>query len=649
MFHIATGGTVAGSRQRLEVALWGVSAACATVGIFWLPWRFPSTTPSMSESYSLGFNNRFAILSLAMAIAAATAARLVSLESPRATEWLARRPMLLPTWRAARIEYVILCACSFVWTQIIWAWSNYVVDPAFADARGAIYAIDLTALGRVPYRDFVFNYGAAHIYLPYWLSCASEGSVSFERAYWVFLTLCNVAGFLSIFMFLQALRIRRGWRALALGLVLGSWVVFQTSSAGTPVRFLCVPLGLLLLHAALQSRIASPARACVVAAAASCGAVLYCLALSPEMGVVACVAIAAYAFGLGVLQKRARVAASCVAGAAVAVAGTLLVFPEYFLTVVAFAGGLGNLPVYPNLQNLLVVAASVFVFPSLIASALRDHADPRSPLALGLAVGGGLLLVGAFGRADPGHVFANGMIPLLLMFAVAARCGPVMQRMWPVVYVFVEIVLLQIAHWWTFYGVVSTAIQMRRLYDANPGLVAAWREQWNARRAAHPLGGRLHWDSVLPYPADLDEITSRGTVLQTGASEWNLWLGRYLLLQRETPQDFFTPWLMTACTPEQIERRLQDLRKARYLLVPEGDFALAEAGDGSINLETYERQLDRWLAVTMAFPVRSKVRFAPYVPDALQVKTLMTDYKSIGRFQFFIYMPFILLERQGGP
>jgi hypothetical protein len=338
-------------------------------------------------------------------------------------------------------------------------------------------------------------------------------------------------------------------------------------------------------------------------------------------------------------------AGACAAGCALAIAGTSLIFPQYFLTVSAFAGGFGNLPVYPNLQNIVVVGAATFVFSSWIASSLRNPQDSRAPLALGLAAGGGVLLVGCFGRAAPLHVFFNAMTPLLAMFPAVARSKVFVRKAWPAVYVLVQIILLQISWWWTNYGTCSTAIQLRRFYEANPQVVAAWREQWDARRARHPRGRDLHWSSVLPYPSDLDQVAARGSILQTGGSEWNLWLGRYLLLQQEMPRDFFTPWLLTACTPDQIEQRLQDLRKARYLLVPEGDYALAES---SINIDAYEKNLDRWLGVTMAFPVRSKVRFPPYFPDALQVKALAKGFKPIGKFQFFIYMPFVLLEKQDG-
>jgi len=227
------------------------------------------------------------------------------------------------------------------------------------------------------------------------------------------------------------------------------------------------------------------------------------------------------------------------------------------------------------------------------------------------------------------------------MFAVVDHYGQLPQKAWSTVYVVLEILLLQLSHWWTHSGTFTTAVQLRRLFDANPHVVAEWREQWRHRLERHGAHPHIHWSSVLPFPVDLQRLEERGMIMQTGGAEWNLWLARYLLLQERTPHDFFLPAILSACTPEQIQRRLRDLRTAKYLLVPENDFAAVE---NPISWTAYEEFVDRWLGITMFFPVRSKVRFAPYFPDTIQTKELLADYKPVGGFQFLIYMPFVLLE-----
>lgn len=630
-----------GSLQWLGRPFWVLSIAFATVGVFWLPWYFPATTPSMSESYSLGFNNRLATLSLAFAIGFATVARLVGRTSARPIGWLCKRPNLLPPWRSARSEYLVLITFTFIWTQIIWAWCARLVDPAYGDARGIIFAIDLIALGKVPYRDFIFNYGPALPYLPYFLSSWSQGAVSFEQAHLAVLVFLTGAGFVAIFVILRALRLPAAFRPVVLAVALLSWALFTTCMAQIAMRFVCVPLSLVALHA-----ITNRVRGQGVARVASIGATSFltaasCMALSPEMGIAAAVAQSAYAITEYVLRRQADVAGAVLTGTAAAFLAALSLFPGCFETVFAFTSGFFNLPIYLNPHNVITVSAAVAVLPALIASALKNPSDDRTPLAIGLAVVAGLLLVGAFGRAAPVHVFYNGFTLMLLTFAMMASLGTTWLRRWTWVYAVVNILLLQISWWWVNTGTCATALQLQRFYRDNPQVVHAWQEKWESRRLRHPSGKALHWSSVLPYPDELDAIADRGQIIQTGGSEWNLWLGRYLLLQTEFPQDYFTPWLLFATTPAQIERRVDELSKARYLLMPESDFASAH---GQIDVQAYERSLDRWLSTTMFYPVRSRVRFGPFFSETEIAKRLTSRFRPQGRFQFFVYTPFILLE-----
>jgi hypothetical protein len=629
---------------RIGRALWILCIVCVTLGVFWLPWQLPSTTPANGESYVLGFNNRLAVLALVVGIAAATAARLTSRTPSPAVTWLVKSPDWFPRRDEAWVEYLILISMTFIWTRVLWSWCTSLVDPAYGDSRVMIYAMDLMAIGRVPYRDFIFNYGAAHVYLPFLLSWGTGGAISFEYAYYVVLMLFIVVGFVSIFWFIRSLTLPQRWRPIALLLALLSWALFHTCTAHVAARFLCVPVGLVALHA-VRGKLASlaPHGAVLGAAATSFMYVLYCLLMSPEMGVAAFLAVGGYACGVAVLQRSRITAAAYGVGAALAIAGIVHFFPNYFVTVVAFAGGFGNLPVYPNLANVMVVISATVVFSGWFASAVQNPTDSRSPLAVGLALGGGVLLVGCFGRAAPEHVFFNAMTPLLSMFAVVARCGPLPRKLWLAVYIIVEIVLLQLSHWWTHSGTFTTAIQLRRMYDENPQVVAAWREQWQRRLETHPARRTLHWAAVLPFPAELQALERNGMIMQTGGAEWNLWLARYLLLQEPAPRDFFVPAILSACTPPQLQKRLEDLTAARYLLVPESDISGTES---PVSPKAYEDFVDRWLGVTMFYPVRSKVRFTPYFPDTVQAKELLKYFEPVGTFRFLGFMPFVLMERK---
>jgi len=350
--------------------------------------------------------------------------------------------------------------------------------------------------------------------------------------------------------------------------------------------------------------------------------------------------VAAYGFIL-MLRRTMPGAAACWLGAAIVFAVTLLAFPRYLDSIIAFGSGGSNFPIYPNLHNMCVVAASLVTLPRLIASALGDPAEKRSPLALALAVGGGMLLPVAFGRCDPGHVTVNSVIPVLMMFPAAAGAGKVAFRVWTAVYAALFVILLQVSYWKEYAGNYAYGIQMHEYYSAHPDLVAAWKAKWDALRLSSPGGGNLRWSKVLPYPIELEQLTSKGRVLLTSGNEGNLWLARFLLLQKQPAREYFQAYSQGAATPAQIESKVQEDQAYLYLMMPE---SVLGPLSGPINLDAYQQGTNAFLSKLLLFPVNSEVKHSPYLPDTEYARRILNDYKPIGR-----YSGYVILERNAAP
>lgn len=222
------------------IAMAAVAVAC--VGVFWLPWYCPSDREVPGESYVFGFNNGVAILSLAAAIAVATLARLVSAQTPSALNWFEENPRLLPPWRDAVAEYVTLGIGSVLVAGLIWAWGSSLADPGWGEAKWFLHSIDLLALGRLPYREFQFNYGPAMLYLPWGLSAATGGLVSFEQAYLVAVILFSILGFAALFLLTRSLALPGWQRGVAVGLSIAAWATITLGIQYIPLRFLSCPV-----------------------------------------------------------------------------------------------------------------------------------------------------------------------------------------------------------------------------------------------------------------------------------------------------------------------------------------------------------------------------------------------------------------------
>jgi len=363
--------------------LWIAAIMTAAIGVFWLPWHCASSVPVPGESYAFGFNNRVGILALGAAIFLGIASSYFGGCRVEGCQWLSESPWFFPSWSEAKAEYRILIAACLLWSSWILFWGGYLVDPAWCESRGFYYGIDLLALGRVPYRDFMFNYGQATLYLPYWLSSLSGGGLSFEQAYPVMLALFTSGGFVAIFMILRMLELSKTRRVVVLVLLLLSWGCFSMGLQYTPLRFVIVPASLILLDAVVIRKSGGVFWSLSKAGASSVLAVLACFAISPEMGIAGGVAVAAYGFIL--LLRRARsiwVGIACTLGALVAAVVVLRIFPDYLLSVFAFASGRSNFPIYPNLHNLTLVGLSLFIIPALIVPALSNPSEKEPPSRL---------------------------------------------------------------------------------------------------------------------------------------------------------------------------------------------------------------------------------------------------------------------------
>ncbi len=475
----------------------------------------------------------------------------------------------------------------------------------------------------------MFNYGPATLYLPFWLSRISAGAVSFEQAYTMFVALFTVAGFISLFVLLRSLDLPTSVRVAALALMILGWTSFTFGLQYTPLRFVIVPVSLIALDAFTRHRSSSLALGVASGIAVAC-----CVAISPEMGISGAVAVVAYG-AVHIFRRAFHRAAACCCGAAAAAVGTLLLFPGYLQSVFAFAAGGENFPVFPNLHNICLIIITLVTLPGLLAASVAHPAERRAPLAASLAIGGGMLLPAALGRCDPGHVFINSLVPIVLMFPAACSAGKLCGRLWCWCCAILYVLCLQFSYWNTYYESYSDVVAMRYFYEHNPQVITAWKHEWSALRRASPHGADLNWSKTLYFPDELAHLTSDGPVLLTSGNDGNLWLVRYLLLQPKLLPDYFNAYSQGAVTAGQIERKVRESRLYKYLIIPR---PVLDELSNTPDPGSYARNASAYLSKLLLFPVSSPVKFPAYEPDSEYARRILLEFKPILKFHSYIVL-----------
>jgi len=480
----------------------------------------------------------------------------------------------------------------------------------------------------------MFNYGPATLYLPYWLSSLSGGRLSIEQAYPIILSLFTSGGFFSIFIILRCLELPETKRKIVLALLLISWGCFSMGLQYAPLRFVIVPVSLVLLDAVVRHQKYGGGLTLIKAVASSVLAAVFFFAVSPEMGVAGTVAVAAYGFTL-LLRKSYGIGASCALGALIAAVVVLRVFPDYLLSVFAFASGGSNFPIYPDLHNITLVSLALFILPALIAPALANPFEKRAPIAVGLGVAGGMLLPAAFGRADPGHVFYNGLIPIIMMFPAAMTLGAAWFRRWAFWYASLFVIALQFSYWSHYYGQYMNAIRMHGFYRQNPEMVSSWKAGWDRLKETNPNGKYLHWSKPQPFPEELLQYASKGPMLLTSGNEGNYWLARFLSLQGPLSPDYFHAYSQGATTPEHINKRVIQSNAYDFLITPESVYGPLA---GPINLDAYSQGVSAFLSKLLLFPVNSQAIRPPYFPDTEYSARMMDRFDPVAKFNGYLIL-----------
>jgi len=532
-------------------------AAC--FGVFVLPFLLPPPyLAGISAANVAGFNNKVASLAAA---ALGTFVCFAAIRWPRPAQQ--RRDGDFGRVPASIVMIaLVFCACMIAILSYLVAISHQ----HYGDGRYFIRQITMHIdYGRKLYDQIELPYGPGLFYGPVIVhTLLSPFHASTAAAYYTTLVFEHVIGLLLVVYVLDRLPILRKWKIAFLLLCLLHTYPFGFGLNYTFFRFV-LPIAFLVLAA--KQTTPWPLAACLFAGQAAS------LSLSPEMGFAFAASSIAYATYYVFTAGRAWLV-SAIAPLAATAAFLLLAGAGYLRMLKLFARGIANFVVEPIPYVLVFLFALVWLVPLMLARYFRE-ARPETPLLAALYVFSLALLPVAFGRADPGHVFFNGIGIYLLSLVAISDAQPRQQVAWVtcVVLVLTWTAFVDDHFYWRF-------LRARSHYDASQ-----WQDH-KLMRVAHALRQTLSpaAEKRFSSAASPDDADDRSFDLESlRAVVGNDPIALPLTLPFPVEEDLrgsgqFVPtfydceWSILDATAE--DRQLKELNASRWALLPQGPIGM---------------------------------------------------------------------------
>ncbi|MGH9595571.1 MAG: hypothetical protein ACRD3K_02120 [Edaphobacter sp.] len=344
-------------------------------------------------------------------------------------------------------------------------------------------------------------------------------------------------------------------------------------------------------------------------------------AVSPEMG---------FAFGGGavtyaLLQMRLQGRVWLLVAMAVPLGAGLFLIGvgrPYLLMMSLFADGLYNFIVEPVPHILLFLLAAVWLVPRMLATQIRSRWDEAALLGP-LFVSSLVLVRVAFGRADPGHVFFDGVGIFLLSF-VAISVRPRWQQVAWGACVAMSMLLgyVSVLHIFEFEIRDVVYLDVVKHPSSLPAQILV-RVLERVRPATLKTYEKNATQSPVSFHGDvLQAIVGKDTV----ATPFDVTLEvEEQLRNRAVYRPDFYDHMVAVLDSSAEERKIEEFNQARWAMLPSGAEYRSSETQAKAN-------------TVMGIPLPYKAKHPPYVVGVRFSENLHQNWREIGEVdQFAIF------------
>jgi hypothetical protein len=526
--------------------------------LFRLPFWFPARQQLMSASYTFGFNNSVAIVG-AVALSGVVALYLLLRRRENAQPQL---PVVFQVAdRSTQKSLLIAFGCvALLYTALTYAMYLYYVrmaPPLMWETRHLLHRILLMDVyGLRPYTEVAAEYGPIITYAPlcvYWI--LKPLGASHELAYFICFLLLHLAGVGCVYYVLSSAVMPAPRRVVALVIITVAAFELYMGINGVLIRYLSPFASLLFGHRVLVRTQSQRGDARYWAATAIIILLLLTLNVLISPDTAAAFAIAWLGYGVLLIRREIRVLGASIVALFIAALLCWVFLPAaYYETLLRFSEGANNWPLVPAPHLLFYILTLFLIVPTLLAAGLRTRAAGDISGAAICSAFGLLCLAmapGALGRCDPPHVLNYGMGAAMLLMIRLANVSRLSFAAYVAAYAGVFIVLMQV-------------INLQVYYQISPHLLLSRDGIAGVAQRLRTATGTSH-----PDMATLSELDSYPHLGLPFASFGDPAVERYVLSRRQLEPEYYVG-MVGVYDAAALERKLRDVGKADYLLVPRG-------------------------------------------------------------------------------
>jgi hypothetical protein len=441
--------------------------------------------------------------------------------------------------------------------------------------------------GLRPYIDFQAEYAPLLSYAPSYVYRALKPlDPSLEQAYFVAHFLLNVAGLWCAYYLLSRVVMPTRVRLVTFGLLVVAGFAPYMGLNGVLLRYLCPFASLLAGHVVVARILSRPKRPAHLIYVTIIVSILLSVNILLSSEVAAAFAIAWLAYAVLLLRRDPSILIiSLIALVICSLLCWLLLPSPYYASLLSFSAGAANLPLVPVPHLLFYILTMFLVVPALLAGSIQKSSDDEmTNAAISGALGGLCILMaaGALCRCDLPHVLFYGMGVSLLLMIRLANFSRAAFTAYALAYAGIFIVLMHMVNLQVFYGVLPGTLR------SSHGLRTAVRSVRSSVRAERPDEAKL---------AVLDRYPRLGLPF---ASIEDPAVDKYVITHGKLEPEYYIG-IVGVYNAAALERKLRDVGKSEYLLVPSSFATLMPRNPCAEGLHT----IQQWFFYSANFACRA--------------------------------------------